>query len=107
MSDYVTQKQLEETLDEAFKKNNRLIIDEISETMRDLMEAFDHRFTKIEKDIQDIKESLDRLTNTVDGFAKHLEDMKVENVARDAQFARLVQWAKEVSAKTGIPMPQL
>lgn len=114
MSNHITQKRLEETLDEAFKKNNKLIIDEISETMRDLMDGFDGRFTKVEKDIQELKEEIidlkkshDRLLNTVDGFLKRLEDYEIESHARDAQFARLVQWAKEVSAKTGIPMPQL
>ena len=107
MSDYVTKKELKETLDEAFKKNNRIIIDEMSEVMRDLMDGFDTRFNRVEKDIVDIKVSLDRLVSTVDGFVKRLDDMETENAARDAQFARLVQWAKEVSAKTGIPMPQL
>jgi len=38
---------------------------------------------------------------------KRIDDYEIESHARDAQFARLTQWAKEVSAKTGIPMPQL
>lgn len=107
MNDYVTQKQLEETLEKAFVKNNRLIVDGISETMSAMMDRIDERFNKVEEDIIDIKASIDRLTNTLDGFVKRLEDYEVESRARDAQFERLVVWAKEVSKKTGIPMPQL
>ncbi len=103
MSDYVTQKQLEQTLSAALSKQT----DEILGVMQTFMQQVDERFNRVEKDIQDIKDSLDRLINTVDSFAKRLDDMETENTARDAQFARLVQWAKEVSEKTGIPMPQL
>ena len=103
MSDYVTQKQLEDTLGKALAQQT----DEILGVMQNFMQQVDERFNRVEKDIQDIKDSLDRLTNTVDGFVKRLDDMRTDNVARDAQFARLVVWAKEVSAKTGIPMPQL
>jgi hypothetical protein len=45
--------------------------------------------------------------NTIDGFVKRLEDYEVESRARDAQYERLVKWAKEVSKKTGIALPQL
>lgn len=107
---YVT----EETLDKALKKNNKLIFDEFSEVMSDMMDRFDGRFNKIEnviaeikEEIIDLKKSHDRLLNTVDGFVKRLEDYEVESRARDAQFERLVIWAKEVSTKTGIPLPQL
>ena len=103
MSDYVTQKQLEQTLSTALSRQT----DEILGVMQTFMQQVDERFNRVEKDIQDIKDSLDRLINTVDSFAKRLDDMETENTARDAQFARLVQWAKEVSEKTGIPMPQL
>ncbi len=103
MSDYVTNQQLEDTLSKALTKQT----DEILGVMQTFMHQVDERFNKVEKDIEDIKASLDRLTNTVHGFAKNIEDMRADNAARDAQFARLTQWAKEVSAKTGIPMPQL
>ncbi len=106
MNDYVTQKQLEKALSKQ--------TDDISGVMRDLMESFDSRFTKIEDDISeikteiiDLKESHNRLLSTIDGFVKRLEDYEVESRARDAQYERLVSWAKEVSKKTGIPLPQL
>ncbi len=51
--------------------------------------------------------SLDRLTNTVDKFIGRLDDADIENVARDSQFAKLLEWARKVSEKTGIPLENL
>ncbi|MCA9346443.1 hypothetical protein KC960_03050 [Candidatus Saccharibacteria bacterium] len=81
--------------------------DDLVEIMQTFMHQVDERFNRVEKDINDIKKSMDRLTNTLDAFVKRLDDIESDNTARDAQFARLVDWAKEVSKKTGIPMPQL
>ncbi len=53
------------------------------------------------------KDSVDRLTNTIDSFIARLENTEVEQAARDAQFNRLLMWAREVSAKTGIPLKEL
>lgn len=100
---YVT----EEMLDKALKENNKVIIDEISEVMNVMMDRIDERFTKIENEIIDLKKSHEKLLNTVDGFIKRLEDYEVESRARDVQLERLVAWAKDVSVKTGIPLPQL
>jgi phage shock protein A len=107
MDSQITQHQLEVAL----KKNNqelaRSIVDEISETMNVIMDRIDERFNKVEKDIIDLKESHDRLLNTIDGFVKRLDEVEIEQTARDAKFERLARWAKEVSEKTGIPLPQL
>lgn len=51
------------------------------------------------------KASIDDLIDTIDSFVKRLDDAEVEQAARDAQFARLIEWAKEVSKKTGVPLP--
>ncbi|MCU0343553.1 MAG: hypothetical protein MUF28_06995 [Ignavibacterium sp.] len=32
------------------------------------------------------------------------DEVETEQTARDAQFERLVEWAREVSKKTGIPL---
>lgn len=53
------------------------------------------------------QESLDRLTNTIDSFVKRLDDAEIEQVSRDEQFKRLLNWAREVSKKTGIPLRDL
>jgi hypothetical protein len=53
------------------------------------------------------KSSMDHLINTLDGFLRRLDDNEIEQAARDLQFNRLVEWAREVSKKTGVPMPDL
>jgi septal ring factor EnvC (AmiA/AmiB activator) len=78
------------------------------------------QFTKLYKYMQgefsEIKEelatkasqsSLDRLTATIDSFVKRLDDTEIEQSSRDLQFERLLEWAREVSKKTGIPLKNL
>lgn len=80
----------------------------------------DDQFTKLFKYIEDFRadvteqlsskasqDSLDNLTTTIDAFVKRLDDAEVEQAARDAQWNRLLEWAREVSKKTGVPMPNL
>lgn len=81
--------------------------EDVMGVLHTFMAQVDQRFNKVETDISDIRISLDRLTNTLDGFLKRLDDIETEQTARDAQFARLVEWAKQVSIKTGIPLKDL
>jgi len=67
------------------------------------------RFNAIDKrfELTASQESLDRLTNTIDNFVKRLDDAEIEQVSRDEQFKRLLNWARKVSKKTGIPLTDL
>ncbi len=67
------------------------------------------RFDAIEKKLDEkaSQSSVDRLANTIDAFVKRLNDAEVEQAARDAQWNRLLEWAREVAKKTGVPMPNL
>jgi hypothetical protein len=80
----------------------------------------DDQFTKLFKYIEafrtEVNEKLDqkasqgsmeRLLDTLDGFVKRLDDADTEQSARDLQFERLLEWAREVSKKTGIPLRNL
>jgi len=80
----------------------------------------DEQFTKLFKYIEEFRsevntkldqkasqDSMERLLNTLDGFVKRLDDDKTEQSARDVQFERLLEWAREVSRKTGIPLKNL
>lgn len=80
----------------------------------------DDQFTKLFKYIEDFRSEvngkldrkaetsdLDRLVNTMDNFIRQITDNDAENATRDAQFTRLVEWAREVSKKTGVPLPNL
>lgn len=53
------------------------------------------------------QDSMERLINKLDGFVKRLDDNETEQSARDMQFERLLEWAREVSKKTGIPLKNL
>lgn len=78
----------------------------------------DDQFTKLFRYVEEFRsemntkldekasqQSLDRLTNTIDTFIKRLDDSETEQAAPNAQFERLVEWTKEVSKKTGVPLP--
>ena len=71
------------------------------------------RFDGVEKRLEYLeenmatKDSIDHLINTMDDFIRQITDRDAENAARDAQFARLLEWAREVSKKTGVPLPNL
>ena len=51
--------------------------------------------------------SMERLLDTLDGFLKRLDDNESNQSARDLQFERLLEWAREVSQKTGVPLKDL
>lgn len=51
--------------------------------------------------------SMDQLVNTIDGFVKRIDNNEIEQASRDMQFERLLEWARKVSEKTGIPIKDL
>ncbi|HLB66646.1 MAG TPA: hypothetical protein VJJ78_03580 [Candidatus Saccharimonadales bacterium] len=67
------------------------------------------RFDSVEKklDTKASQLSLDKLTKTIDNFIKRLDDNEIEMISRDRQFNRLLQWARKVSKKTGVPLENL
>jgi hypothetical protein len=103
MSNYVTKDELAEVLDERLKQQTG----EIVGIVQSFMVQVDDRFNKLEARMDEFDRKLDSLTSTLDGFLKRLDEHEVENAARDAQFARLLKWAREVSKKTGVPLPDL
>jgi len=61
----------------------------------------------IKEEIVELKESHNRLLNTVDGFVARIDQYETEQLARDRQFEKLLEWARKVSEKTGIPLENL
>lgn len=51
--------------------------------------------------------SMEQLVSTIDGFVKRINDNETEQASRDMQFERLLEWARKVSEKTGIPLNNL
>lgn len=74
-----------------------------------LFNYIENRFDKIDQKVEAkaSQDSINKLINTVDHFIKRLDDIEVDQSARDLQFNRLLEWAKEVSRKTGIPLKNL
>lgn len=99
MSDFATKKDVKEIVNKA--------VEDLSDVIDQLAQSMHKELVTIKKDIADIKLSIDRLTNTIDGFIKRLDDQETENAARDAQFERLLDWARKVSVKTGVPLENL
>lgn len=113
MSNVVT----EEKLHEAMKAQTK----EIAGIFQGFMGQVDERFNKIEAEISglndeitglkdeisELRQSHDRLLNTIDGFIARIDKYETELAARDRQFERLLEWARKVSEKTGIPLENL
>lgn len=67
--------------------------------MSEHFDAIDRRFESVAT-----KESVDRLTGAVIAMQADIEDIKLENRIRDAQFGRLFEWGRKVGKKVDIPV---
>lgn len=78
----------------------------------------DDQFTKLFKYIEEFRHEtnarFDSLESEVaslrsipDQVASRFYHIETEQVARNAQWNRLVEWARKVSEKTGVPLPDL
>lgn len=63
--------------------------------------------TEVATRFDETDERIDQLMSTMDGFARSADTNEIENAARDQRFDRLLDWARKVSAKTGIPLKDL
>lgn len=79
--------------------------DQFTRLFKYMTERFDSIDEKLDQKAN--KTDMDRLINTMDDFIRQITDNNTENAVRDAQFARLVEWARKVSEKTGVPLPNL
>ncbi len=80
----------------------------------------DDQFTKLFKYVEEFRSemnikfedtasqvSLNKLTDTIDGFVKRIDDNETEALMSSRQFEKLLEWARKVSKKTGIPLEDL
>ena len=74
-----------------------------------LFKHAEKNFSEIRKELDKkaSQDSIDRLTNTLDRFASRLEDSEVERASDGYRFEKLLDWARSVSKKTGIPIKDL
>jgi hypothetical protein len=99
MAEYATKNEVQEIVDKA--------VTDLSEIIANFAQQVDARFNKVEKEISELRESHHRLLNTIDGFIGRIDHYEIEQAARDSQFNRLLEWARKVSEKTGIPLENL
>jgi septal ring factor EnvC (AmiA/AmiB activator) len=100
MSDYATKDDVQEIVNTAVTK----AVDDLSQIIQSFAQSVDERFNKVEADIAELNVKYDHLITTLDTFLKRLDDMEVNNLARDAQLARLERWIEQVAAKTGVKL---
>ncbi len=103
MNDYVTKNELKEVLESSLSKQT----DEIVNLIHVFMDQVDTKFKTVESEIIELKESHNKLINTIDGFISRIDKYESELAARDNQFEKLLAWARKVSEKTGIPLEYL
>jgi chromosome segregation ATPase len=65
------------------------------------------RLVRVEEKITEQDQKFDRLLNTIDGFVGRIDRYETEQLIRDNQFNRLLEWARKVSEKTGIPLENI
>ncbi len=93
MADVATKDDVQKIVDKA--------VTDISDVMANFAQNVHNEFQDVRTDTADIRQSIDRLTNTIDGFVKRLDDIETDSVARDAQIARLDRWVHQIAQKTG------
>ena len=79
--------------------------DQFTKLFKYVEKRFDEVNTKLDEKAS--QSSMERLLDTLDGFLKRLDDNESNQSARDLQFERLLEWAREVSRKTGVPLKDL
>jgi len=94
---------LELSMDVQFEQvNNRI---DAMDTKMDLQFAWvDSRINDMDTKFEG---KFDKIMTSVDGFVKRLDTDNIEQAARDAQFGRLVGWARKSSLKNGVPLKDL
>ena len=99
MADYATKDEVREIVREA--------VDKLSGIIGTFAQQVDERFNLVEKQLDEQDAKFDRLLNTIDGFLARIDKYETEMAARDHQFEKLLDWARKVSEKTGIPLENL
>ena len=103
MTDYVNKEELKKVLESSLSKQT----DELVNLIHVFMDQVDTRFKAVESEIIELKQSHNKLLNSIDGFISRLDKYETELAARDNQFEKLLSWARKVSEKTGIPLENL
>jgi predicted RecB family endonuclease len=103
MAEYAAKQDVQEIVDRAIDK----AVTDLSEIISNFAQQVDNRFNAVEAKQHELDKKFDRLLNTIDSFVGRIDRYESEQIARDSQFNRLLEWARRVSEKTGIPLENL
>lgn len=70
----------------------------------ELFKYLDKRFAEVNNNISAVDNKYNNLMTTLDAFLKRLDDAEINNVARDAQFARLQRWVEQIAAQANVKL---
>lgn len=98
--------KLSKQVETGFKQINQRL-DSHEKTFAKMFQYMEKRFDAVDDHFEAVDTRFDKLTSTIDAFLKRLDDYELEQAARDRQFERLLDWARKVSKKTGIPLENL
>lgn len=95
-----------ESIDERFDAVDARFeqVDERFESIDARFDGVDTHLDKIDDIIASLDKKYDHLITTLDAFLKRLDDIEADNIARDAQLARLERWIEQVAAKSGVKL---
>ena len=103
MNNYATKDELKEVIESSLSKQT----DKLVNLIHVFMDQVDTKFKAVESEIIELKESHNKLLNSIDGFIARIDKYETELAARDNQFEKLLTWARKVSEKTGIPLENI
>lgn len=74
-----------------------------------LFRYMEKRFDDMDKRFDDAasKKQVEHLITTIDHFVARLDTNETGQIVHNAQLDRLLDWARKVSVKTGIPLQDL
>lgn len=104
---YVTRDDVEEIVTKTVGDIVDKAVADLSEIIANFAQQVDDRFTNVEHRLDSLEAKYDHLVTTLDAFMARLDRAEQEQIARDNQFNRLLEWARKVSEKTGIPLENL
>lgn len=99
MAEYATKEDVQQIVDKA--------VTDLSEIIADFSHQVDYRFNEVEARQRELDRKFEHLVTTIDSFVGRIDQYETEQAARDGQFNRLLEWARKVSKKTGIPLENL
>lgn len=71
-----------------------------------LFEYFDKKFAEHDERFNEINKKFDHLQNSIDSLTKMVQDFCDEHIIMHRRLEFLEAWAKKVSEKIGIPLPE-